>query len=356
MGARLGRLRREVLPTLERESSGASWNRLSVASQVLLVAVTAQAVFLLAVCGVVFSDHASKSADAYAIVWSLCAVSLVYFVAEGVSKEDPFSIWVPVATHLLATGYAALIELRGSGARSSMGPNYRFASLGVLIWLAVFQVAFFGLAWSAQQSFGYHAYRRVGGDPRLQHMYGDYTRFSSLLKLDFIVSAIVCTFAMLLYLSPLEASLDVVSLAASLFVFVFGMYSVREESRRAVAIFITFLAVLPAYIVVKLVEFYGNSGYWQLFSACVISLVTRACLLAATLKTMKNFGLGLRDQVFTAETAGLNRAESKLLDDLIESAGLHTDHRRPHRPSPLPIQPPPSARAVRSGSSSVASG
>mmetsp|Transcript_24994 Transcript_24994/g.34883 ORF Transcript_24994/g.34883 Transcript_24994/m.34883 type:complete len:226 (+) Transcript_24994:125-802(+) len=193
-----------------------------------------------------------------------------------------------------------------------MGRYFQQLALATGIETVVVQLLLIGFAYRVHDSFGWYIHRRVGPDLHLQKIFRVYNIFYSLLKLDFVVSLLICILASFLVLRELETILDAVALGVSFFMLIVGNYGVREEVRIIVYVFFLFTFILPSYIVYKLSSLYGSSEFGVFLISAFVSVAIRATLLTYTCKALGNFGQGLREYVFIP--ASIDDAESKVID------------------------------------------
>mmetsp|Transcript_10946 Transcript_10946/g.20102 ORF Transcript_10946/g.20102 Transcript_10946/m.20102 type:complete len:343 (+) Transcript_10946:116-1144(+) len=310
MGSVPAKIRRKI-PTLQRGSSGLRLSRFSLSSKCYVLFATCQVLYLIFLCIVILVDQASKLASSFAIAWILCALALLYFVIDGVRREDKFVLWASVSTHTAATGflvYSAFDE----AIRKSMGPKFEGLSLASGIEMSVMEVVLLVSAWQTQKTFGFFVFNRVGANPRLQKLYTTYRIFVSLLKLDFVISLIVCILASLLEDDVVSLALTLIAAGISLAMMIVGLYGVREEQREVVCMFWVFKLFMPGYIAYKLYDLRDDPVFDVLLASGAVSVILRLVLMVYTCKVTYGFGQGLRDEVFIPDV--LNTSEGKTID------------------------------------------
>mmetsp|Transcript_13967 Transcript_13967/g.21125 ORF Transcript_13967/g.21125 Transcript_13967/m.21125 type:complete len:326 (-) Transcript_13967:139-1116(-) len=313
-------LRRNI-PTLEASPSGLSVSKLSTISKVYAIVVLVQVIFMCGVCALIFFEHKSREADAFAVTWTVSAVAFGYFVIDSIRREDTVTLWVSVFAHVVVTGYSVYVYFSGK-TKDIMGENYNKIALAVAIESSVAQIFFFATASQVQDTFGWYRHLRVGTDPRLHRLYRTYTTYYSFLKLDFVISVIVFTLASFLVLNTLELSLDIGALVLSFIFYIIGYYGVREESHFISYAFMAFCFVLPCYIVFKLIEIEHNSSFGVLLCSAVVAICVRAVLFVLVVLVVRNFGQGLRESVLIPSS--IDNTEGKFIDGFDEESNIQS--------------------------------
>mmetsp|Transcript_40061 Transcript_40061/g.64246 ORF Transcript_40061/g.64246 Transcript_40061/m.64246 type:complete len:347 (+) Transcript_40061:61-1101(+) len=311
---------RRFIPTLERAETHVI-KKLSNESKFYVMLVGFQVLYLCAVCTLILLDHETRDADAYAIIWIVSATAMLYFVFDCVKREDHFTLWTSVIVHGVVMGYAIYVSFDAS-VKASMGSYFQQLALATGIETVVVQLLLIAAAYRVHDSFGWYIHRRVGPDLHLQKIFRVYNIFYSLLKLDFVVSLLICILASFLVLRELETILDSVALGVNFFMLIVGNYGVREEVRIIVYILFVFSFILPSYIGYKLVSLYGNPDFGVFLISGFVSVVIRATLLTYTCKALGNFGQGLREYVFIP--ASIDDAESKVIDGSFSTIDVMT--------------------------------
>eukprot|EP00164_Ancoracysta_twista_P000403 GFYU01000549.1.p1 GENE.GFYU01000549.1~~GFYU01000549.1.p1 ORF type:complete len:318 (+),score=65.70 GFYU01000549.1:48-956(+) len=274
-------------------------------SKVFLVLVTIEVALLLAMSISSAIEADSLSLARYAFIAIPSTLFLVYFAFDAVDKENMFQLWAFTLSSMLATVFVIFHYMHPGSLNSDHWEKF---SLSVLIVTSTFQGIYFVLCYFVQQSFGWRAYKRVGGDPELQAAYQTLQIFLSLLKTDVQIAVMLVMLGGFFLLEGWELALNIVALGISILWAFWGYYCAKRESRHVMLAWIAFALVEPAYIVQKIMQIEDDhfnrdkvSPLQFLITGC-IALVVRVALVVLGVLVMRNFKKGLRERAFSHVT------------------------------------------------------
>lgn len=192
-------------------------------------------------------------------------------------------------------------------------------------------------------------YKLAGADVRLGELYKVFKQWLSLLKVDAVVFFFLLLLAkfFLLEVRSTEFIIGVVSVIFGVLWAVLGWVGVVQERTFLVYVFMLASLVQPAWVAYKLYYLDVHPGalpaqvsFAQFAVVGGLFLITRGATLFMTCQCMRNFGLGLREQVFL-------QAVTREAREAFMQASAQAPHVSPSKdtlraplmtPSPPPVQ------------------
>lgn len=269
-------------------------------TQWFLVFVIAQ---LLGVMGISIWTLSHDSGTTANIAYSVCTIfnvaCVLYYVLDGVFREQPMELYAFVASSFATVSYITYNYFVNSNK-----DNLELARMVVAFALQIPNV------WVVYRlsSSEWLVFRITGADGNMQAAYKRYRVFVTLLKFDLqscVSLFILALFAKLLF-STLVLALSIAGLVGTLFWVISGWLMAKYENRCWAVPFFLFATAAPTYIIYRFIDIdinWESSGMltnelaYPVFVVGAASLLIRCSVFVCAYLVLKNFGQGLADHL-----------------------------------------------------------
>ncbi|XP_067024515.1 uncharacterized protein [Acropora muricata] len=231
----------------------------------------------------------------------------LFYAIHGVLREREFELYAYIGAITVILVYI-VIDL----AVNETTP-LKWGRFGAIICLGPPNIYF---AIKVAQDFGYLAFRTVGASEGIHRMYRYAGMFSCLLKFDLQLAVSLSVLVIKNVENMSKEAKITVSLGVPLQLFwsILGWLAMRREKMLLVWIFCPISVVEPAYLIYRtgmiIHHWEGETAgtndvlIYSFLGAAVAALLVRALLLYSLRCVVKNFGKGLKEQVFNLPITG----------------------------------------------------
>jgi len=230
----------------------------------------------------------------------VCAIFYLYIAFDGVYKSNIFEIWAVILAILFVLAFV-IFRFVEAVPRQAL----QWATLFVVVVLDIGFVIIVSLVFKHFEMWKFRKLSQTLRDSKeLRAKYKIYEAFIALLKLDVQFGVILILEGFFFFFSSLET---IVEMAAILITFgwaFLGNMAIRIESKKLMCVFFLFSVAEPINIIYKLIDIYRddrsnlNFPLYQIFFTAVVALIIRTVLIINVIVLVKNFGKGLRSEVF----------------------------------------------------------
>lgn len=234
------------------------------------------------------------------------AVFCFAYAIHGLLREREYELYILVAAITVVLTYCVL----GYAINPKKRTPVKLIRLILAGLLAPVNIV---LSVIVARRFGWLEFRIVGASQAFQNMYREAARFTDLLKFDFqvAVSFVILALRDGTLLSGPKVITLVLGLAVSLALMLLGWFSMRLELRWCVGVIAVLCLIEPVYVVIKLVEMFGNLPFkkgmmvisYTTVAAGFLALLVRSLLMIEMCIVFQNFGKGLKERVFSEEAS-----------------------------------------------------
>lgn len=275
---------------------------------VFLILLETIALYTLCTLLYIYPDESGNELGiVYATLGIICTTGFLYFGIDAVLVENKFQfIAFHVVTWLLTIFF--FIESIRNG--DKFGPIWEKARWPILSAVCTFQGLYTALAVPVYRSFGFYAYKVVGGSVPLLRAYTRLRAFLTLLRGDILMCILVLALAKEYLISDesVDFFLGLIFLICTIISAFIAWRAMRTENRLLALFFAIFSLFQPVFIGYKLWSLWTKPGllpehvsFFQFLAVGGLAVIVRCSMVALTLRCTRDFGIGLRDMVFESE-------------------------------------------------------
>lgn len=251
------------------------------------------------------SDIDSDSVEYISITSMVATISFIYFALDSILLENIFQLYASICLHAVITTY-----LIWHYVANDLGTVYNHVSLFAMISVCVFQFIYTIMGPILHNKFGWRLYKKIGGNIAIRPLYRTTQVFFTLLKLDFVFTIIIILLATFYYFTQtVQIIINILISLLSFIWIILGFYCIQSESVKLFVVFVIISILSPSYMLYKLfiIRFDSDTDYsifsWrQLLFTCILAAIIRIGVIVFSVLCYKNFGFGLKDKVFGAES------------------------------------------------------
>jgi len=280
-----------------------------------LALATLEGLFEVAFCVYVLMDSELND-NVY--TWFNCGLALwvtfafVYFAWDAVWAENAAQVFSAIAMSVFGTVYIAFKFVYPD---EGLGETWEQSKLVVLLAKCVFQAMYIGLAYPVVQSFGFSAWKVIGGDSKLNEMYTNFLWAWALLRLDLVLAATLVLMYGFFFSdrsrfqeADNEILLNSAALVVTLAVAIFAWLALTQEWRSCLYLFYFWSLAQPTYIGYKMYCIFSgacfipqaalDAGTTQFLVLGGFAIVMKVACIVSVARCHGRFGEGLKSRVF----------------------------------------------------------
>lgn len=179
------------------------------------------------------------------------------------------------------------------------------------------------------KEFNWDIFKKLGAGLRLKQALRDYLFFESLIIFDifFFVGFTLQFVIVVLQTKDVEFGLTIAVIPVTILILIGAIFSVRKENKAGIIVFIGLCFAGMAYFLYKLIRLYTakigtdkrarfDRAHKTLTVFAAITLVFLMLTIYFAVKTMRNFGLGLKDR-YSTKKRNNEYDDSEAMNDII---------------------------------------
>lgn len=272
-----------------------------------IVVVESLLLFILSVLLYIYHHPTITMGQVYATLGIICVLAQVVYVSEAIWTENKPQLFAFHIVTALLTSFLIFQAVHNETTLGSLWMNIRWYVVGLKI---AFELIYLGFALPVWRSFGFWAYKVVGGSIPMIRAYNRYRTFLTLLKLDVFGAVILLTLAKeyLLAYNSLDFILGMVSIGVSIIFAMIGWIAITHENKGMVYVFCVTSLMQPAFVAYRIYDLDihqnqlpENVTFPQFAIIGGFTLLLRFALVSMGILCSFDFNKGLKQMVFDHE-------------------------------------------------------